>query len=163
MRVLAVRAVVLMSMVLAELAGPASAEEKEAEENSLRVFYEQGFRLGSADGRFALRINGLLQVRYSYLDYDPLIRFNQGDYSNFFVRRARLYFSGHAGSSRLTYFFHAQLEPNQGLNANDLWVEYRFSDLLRLGAGRNKISYGLEFMNSGSARGASWNGDWSAM
>ena len=25
---------------------------------------------------------------------------------------------------------------NQGLNANDLWVEYRFSDLLRLGAGK---------------------------
>ena len=53
----------------------------------------------------------------------------------------------------MTYFFHAQLEPSQGLNANDLWVEYRFSDLLRLGAGRNKISYGLEFMNSGSALG----------
>ncbi len=87
------------------------------------------------------------------MDYDPAIRYNQEDYSNFFVRRARLYFSGHAGSPRFTYFVHVQLEPSQGLNSNDLWVEYSFSDMLRLGVGRNKISYGLEFMNSGSALG----------
>ena len=140
-------------MLLVALAIPAVAEEEQAEKNRLRVSYDQGFRLESSDGRYSLRLNGLLQTRYTYVDYDPMIRFNQEDYSNFYVRRARLYFSGHAGSSRLTYFFHAQLEPNQGLNANDLWVEYRFSDLLRLGAGRNKISYGLEFMNSGSALG----------
>jgi hypothetical protein len=129
------------------------ADENEKPKNTLHVFYDQGFRLESADGRFALRLNGLLQVRYTYVDYDPLIRFNQEDYSNFYVRRARLFFSGFAGSPRFTYLFQAQLEPNQGLNATDLWVEYEFSDLLRLGAGRNKVSYGLEFMNSGSALG----------
>jgi hypothetical protein len=137
------------------LAAPLSADEGEGENgtNPLRVFYDQGFRLGSAGDAFSLRINGLLQVRYTYVDYDPEIRFNQEDYSNFFVRRARLYFSGHAGSPRFTYFIHVQLEPSQGLNASDLWIEYSFSDMLRLGAGRNKISYGLEFMNSGSALG----------
>ncbi len=126
---------------------------KKSQENPFGVFYDQGFRFATSDGKFALRINGLLQVRYTYVDYDPMIRFNQEDYSNFFVRRARLYFTGNAGSPRFTYFIHVQLEPNQGLNANDLWIEYEFSDLLRLGAGRNKISYGLEFMNSGSALG----------
>jgi hypothetical protein len=128
-------------------------ESGEEEEKRLKVFYDQGFRFATSDGAFLLRLNGLLQTRYSYVDYDPKIRFNQEDYSNFFVRRARLYFSGHAGSPRFTYFFHAQLEPNQGINANDLWVEYKFSDLLQLGGGRMKISYGLEFMNSGSALG----------
>jgi hypothetical protein len=127
-----------------------SAEE---EKNPLRVFYDQGFRLATTNGAFLLRINGLLQTRYTYVDYDPMVRFNQQDYSNFFVRRARLYFWGNAGSPRFTYFIHVQLEPTQNLNANDLWLEYRFSDLLRLGAGRMKISYGLEFMNSGSALG----------
>ena len=131
----------------------AGADDGESTENSLRVFYDKGFRFNTKDGKFALRLNGLFQGRYTFVDYDPMIRFNQEDYSNFFVRRARLYFSGHAGDARFTYFFHLQLEPNQGLNANDLWVEYAFSDLLRLGAGRNKISYGLEFMNSGSALG----------
>ncbi len=137
------------------MAAPLVAEEGEGENgtNPLRVFYDQGFRLGSAGDAFSLRINGLLQVRYTYVDYDPAIRYNQEDYSNFFVRRARLYFTGHTGSPRFKYFVHVQLEPNQGLRANDLWVEYRFSDMLRLGAGRNKISYGLEFMNSGSALG----------
>ncbi len=82
-----------------------------------------------------------------------MVRFNQEDYSNFFVRRARLYFSGHAANPRFMYLFHIQLEPNQGINANDMWLEYEFSELLRLGAGRNKISYGLEMMNAGSALG----------
>ncbi len=129
------------------------AEENEKPKNTLHVFYDQGFRLESADGRFALRLNGLLQTRYTYVDYDPLTRYNQEDYSNFFVRRARLFFTGFVGSPRFTYLMQVQLEASQGINANDLWVEYEFSDLLRLGAGRNKISYGLEFMNSGSALG----------
>ena len=133
-------------MVMAE-------EAVEEKEKPFRVFYDKGFRFTTSDGAFSLRMNGLLQVRYTYVDYDPMIRFNQEDYSNFFVRRARLYFWGNAGSPRFTYFFHVQLEPTQAINANDLWVEYRFSDLLQLGAGRMKVSYGLEFMNSGSALG----------
>jgi len=152
MRVL--RASLFLIVALFALAPCAAAEDAAEDiENPLRVFYDQGFRLGSPDDDFSLRINGLLQVRYSYVDYDPMIRFNQEDYSNFFVRRARLYFSGNAGSPRFTYFLHVQLEPNQAINANDLWIEYEFSDMLRFGAGRNKISYGLEFMNSGSALG----------
>ena len=152
MRVL--KALFALLVVFAAVGPVAVAQEATADEKQpLRVFYDKGFRLGSPDDKFSLRINGLLQVRYSYVDYDPMIRFNQEDYSNFFVRRARLYFWGNAGSPRLTYFIHVQLEPNQGLNCNDLWVEYEFSDMLRLGVGRMKISYGLEFMNSGSALG----------
>jgi len=152
MRVLGAPTIFIAAVFLVAPCAPAE-EASEEETPPLRVFYDQGFRLGSPDESFSLRINGLLQIRYSFVDYDPMIRFNQEDYSNFFVRRARLYFSGNAGSPRFTYFIHAQLEPSQGLNANDLWIEYRFSEMLRLGAGRNKISYGLEFMNSGSALG----------
>jgi hypothetical protein len=128
-------------------------DSDEKPQKPFRVSYDKGFRFATADGAFSLRINGLLQTRYSYVDYDPMVRHNQEDYSNFFVRRARLYFWGNAGSERFTYFIHVQLEPNQAINANDLWIEYEFSDLLRLGTGRMKISYGLEFMNSGSALG----------
>ena len=143
-------------MAISVLVQPAAAHDGEDEEKSAKPIlanYDRGFRFATQDNAFALRINGLLQVRWTYIDYDPAIRFNQDDYSNFFVRRARLYFSGHAGSPKFTYLLHAQLEPSQGLNANDLWIEYEFSDLLRLGAGRNKISYGLEMLNSGSALG----------
>jgi len=146
---------VVTFLILMVVSVPVVADEVEEEKspNTLLANYDRGFRFATRDDAFALRLNGLLQVRWTYVDYDPAIRFNQEDYSNFFVRRARLYFSGHAGSPNFTYLIHAQLEPSQGLNANDLWLEYQFSDLLRLGAGRNKISYGLEMLNSGSALG----------
>jgi hypothetical protein len=135
----------------------ASADDSESDPknafNSILARYDEGFRFETSNGAFSLRLNGLLQARWTYVDYDREIRFNQSDYSNTYLRRARLYFSGAAGSPRFTYLFHVQLEPNQGINANDLWIEYRFSDLLRLGAGRNKIAYGLEMLNSGSALG----------
>ena len=146
---------VIVLLLISVIVVPVSAEESEGKKpsNSILANYDRGFRFATKDNAFALRMNGLLQVRYTYVDYDPAIRYNQDNYSNFFVRRARLYFSGHVGSPRFTYLFHAQLEPSQGLNANDLWVEYRFSDWFQLGAGRNKISYGLEMLNSGSALG----------
>ncbi len=149
--VVAVFVLIAFSMIAAPVAADEAKDEKSP--NSILAKYDKGFRFATKDNAFALRMNGLLQIRWSYVDYDPAIRYNQEDYSNFFVRRARLYFSGHAGSPNFTYLFHAQLEPSQGLNANDLWVEYRFSDWFRLGAGRNKISYGLEMLNSGSALG----------
>lgn len=143
--------VLLMMVVVAQLGAEEATEEKAP--NSILAKYDKGFRFATKDNAYALRINGGIQVRYTYVDYDHAIRFNQEDYSNFFVRRARLYFSGHVGSPKFAYLVHVQLEPNQGINANDLWVEYRFSDWFQLGAGRNKISYGLEMLNSGSALG----------
>jgi len=147
------RIIVVVGLLLLAAVSRTAGAEDEPSKNSLHVFYDQGFRLETNDGGFSLRLNGLLQVRYTDVDYDALVRYNQEDYSNFYVRRARLFFTGHAGSPRFTYIFQAQLEQNQGLNANDLWIEYEFSDLLRLGAGRIKIAYGLEFLNSGSALG----------
>ena len=153
MRLFRIAAITITVLLILGTVPIAAEEEAEEKGTTLRVFYDKGFRLGSPEDAFSLRINGLMQVRYSSVDYDPTTRFNDREYSNFYVRRARLYFSGHAADSRFTYLLHIQLEPNQGLNANDMWLEYQFSDLLRLGAGRNKISYGLEFMNSGSALG----------
>ncbi|MEE4272763.1 MAG: porin [Thermoanaerobaculales bacterium] len=141
--------------VLVLLVVPVVADEaaEEKHENLLTTRYDKGFRFATANGAYSLRLNGLIQGRYTYVDYDPEVRYNQDSYSNFFVRRARLYFSGNAGSPRFRYLFHIQLEPSQGINANDMWLEYEFSDWFQLGAGRNKISYGLEMLNSGSALG----------
>jgi hypothetical protein len=146
---------VLAASVVVVTAPPVMAQDGDqaAAPNSVLARYDKGFRFTTRDDSFSLRLNGLLQVRWTSVAYDPMVRFNDEDYSSFFVRRARLFFSGHAGSPRFTYLFQAQLEPNQGINATDLWVEYRFSDLLNLGGGRNKIAYGLEMLNSGSALG----------
>ncbi len=138
-------------------AGPLAADDggagEEAALGSILAGYDRGLCFETCGGAFSLRLNGLLQTRWTYVDYDPGARFNDEDYANFYIRRARLYFSGHAGSPRLTYSVHLQLEPSQDVNAHDLWIEYEFSDLLRLGVGRNKIAYGLEMLNSGAFLG----------
>ncbi len=145
--------VVLVCALLVTSAAVADEDEPESGASPVKVVYDQGFRLDSADGRYALRINLGVQLRYSYVDYDPRVRDNQSDYSNFYMRRARLIFTGNAFDPRFTYFMHIQLEPSRAVNAHDLWLEYAFSDLLRVGAGRNKIAYGLEFLNSGAGLG----------
>jgi phosphate-selective porin len=111
--------------------------------------YDLGFKLTTADERFSLRLWGALQLRYTYLDYDERVEGNETNYSNFYMRRARVWFAGNAFDKRFTYYLHIQLEPSNGVNLHDAWLEYNFDDLLILGAGRNKIPYGVEFINSG--------------
>jgi len=148
------RLLLLGGLCLTLMLSSGAADEGDDEpEKVLGLTYDEGFRFGSADAAFFLRLNGLVQLRYSYVDYDSEIRDNDSDYSNFYMRRARLYFLGHAFDPKFSYFFHIQLEPTRSINAHDLWIEYEFSDLLRVGAGRMKIAYGLEFLNSGAGLG----------
>ncbi|MCP4899255.1 MAG: hypothetical protein GY906_20005 [bacterium] len=142
---------VLMILIVSHLGLCASgwAQDEKSATGLLRDFYDKGFKFTSTDQRFSLRINGAVQLRYTFMDYDETIVGNESNYSNFYMRRARLYFRGHTLDPRLTYFIHLQLEPSRSVNSHDLWVEYTFTDWLRLGAGRMKIAYGLEFLNSG--------------
>jgi hypothetical protein len=143
----------LVVLLFLRIAAPCLADDEAAPSNLLSGVYDGGFKFSSADGSFSLRLNGGIQLRYTYLSYDEQIRGNQDDYSNFYMRRARFWWRGHAFDPRFTFYFHVQLEPSRSINAHDLWLEYRFSDLLRLGVGRNKIAYGLEFLNSGGGLG----------
>jgi len=135
------------------VAGMLCGEDAADDASRARLFYDDGFTMETEDGRFRLRLNGGIQLRYSYVAYDERVVGNEKDYSNLYMRRARLWFTGHAGDPRLTYLIHIQLEPSRSINAHDMWLEWRFSDLVRLGAGRNKIAYGLEFLNSGAGLG----------
>jgi hypothetical protein len=140
--------VLLLSLSLG-VAAPGLCDHEGGSARSLRGVYDNGFRLSTADGSFSLLINAGIQLRYTYAEYDDQTSGNEDGYSNFYMRRARLWWRGHAFDPRFTYFFHIQLEPTRSINAHDLWLEYRFSKLVRLGVGRNKIAYGLEFLNSG--------------
>jgi hypothetical protein len=115
----------------------------------VEVSYDGGFKLETRDRTFLLLINAGLQFRYTYMDYDQEIRYNDENYSNFYVRRARLMLRGYAFDPRFSYLIHIQLEPTRTVNAHDLWLSYAFSDLVNLGVGRNKIAYGLGMLNSG--------------
>jgi hypothetical protein len=124
---------------------PASAQSIE----DVAETYDLGFKFTTEDQRFSLRLWGAIQFRYSYVDYDQRVLGNDTDYSNFYMRRARVWFAGNAFDPRFTYFIHVQLENTNATNLHDAWLEYHFGPLLILGAGRNKIAYGLEFLNSG--------------
>jgi hypothetical protein len=114
-----------------------------------RNSYGGGFRLGTDDGRFLMRIFAATQFRYTYMTFDDRVSGNELDYSNFFMRRARLWWDGHAYSPKFTYYFHVQLEPSSAVNLHDAWINYAFHPMFQIGSGRNKIAYGLEFLHSG--------------
>jgi hypothetical protein len=140
----------LLAAVIMALGLPATAADSEADDSpSLWKMLGNGFGFETGDGRFSLNIAAAIQYRYTFLDYDSLVSGNQESYSNFYMRRARLWFSGHAYDPRITYLFHLQLEPTTLVNAHDIWIKYRVYDLLQVGLGRNKIAYGLEFLSSG--------------
>ena len=91
-------------MVSSGFVQPAMAEDGDEEKatNSILAKYDKGFHFSTKDDAYALRINGGIQVRWTYVDYEPMIRYNQEDYSNFFVRRATLYFTGHVGNPKFS-------------------------------------------------------------
>ena len=128
------------------------ASDGEAETRPpIKIQYVNGFKLTTNDDRFALRLYAALQARFSVTDFDGRVAGNEEDVANFFLRRARLWWDGHAFSPKFSYYFHLQLEPTSSVNLHDAWVQYAFSDALKLGVGRNKIPYGAEFLASGFA------------
>lgn len=111
--------------------------------------YGGGFRMTSENGKFSLRLMGAAQFRYTYMTFDDRVNGNTEDYSNFFMRRARFWFDGHAYDPKFTYAFHIQLEPMSAVNLHDAWINYAIKPMFQIGLGRNKIPYGIEFLHSG--------------
>jgi len=126
-----------------------AAEEPKKDPLGLKGAYKGGFQLTTENKKFSLRLFSAAQFRYTYMKYDDMIKGNDQDYSNFYMRRARIWWDGHAYSPDLTYYFHLQIEPQSAVNLHDAWIQYKFSDMFALGIGRNKIPYGTEFLSSG--------------
>lgn len=122
-----------------------------ADEDPLKMGakYGKGFKLTTQDKNFSMRFFSAIQLRWTHWSVDDNVSGNAVDYSNFYMRRARLWWDGHAFDPRFKYYFHLQLEPQGGVNLHDAWVTYEFNNMAVLGVGRNKIAYGLEFLNSG--------------
>lgn len=131
------------------VAASGNQDEVKANPNALKGSYKGGFILQTENGKFKLRLFAALQARYTYMSYDDEIKGNEENYSNFYLRRARLWWDGYAYDPKLTYYFHLQLEPSSAVNLHDAWVEYKFSPAFALGLGRNKVPYGTEFLSSG--------------
>ncbi len=120
----------------------------EAEKKGIQAGYDKGFYIKTPDDNFFLKTNLFLQFRYTYLDFDRTVNANDEDWSNFFVRRARVIFSGNAPNKDWTYFFHIQLEPTSAVNLHDAYVTWKKYPYAQVQFGRSKLPYGLHFWQS---------------
>ncbi|HKZ57971.1 MAG TPA: porin [Thermodesulfovibrionales bacterium] len=120
----------------------------EAEKKGIQTGYDKGFYIKSPDDNFFLKTNLFLQFRYTYLDFDRTVNANDEDWNNFFVRRARVVFSGNAPNKDWTYFFHIQLEPTSAVNLHDAYVTWKKYPYAQVQFGRSKLPYGLHFWQS---------------
>jgi len=128
------------------LAGPA---------DSVTVGWSNGFRIEDKRDRslYYLRLRFAFQLRYTYLWFDESIVDNSGDnWSNFYLRRCRLFADGHAPNRDWKYLLHLQLEPSSTVNLHDAYVQWQRFDWCRFQFGRMKIPYGLEYWQSGFAQ-----------
>ena len=114
----------------------AEARAKQAPTISLG---ENGFLFGSANGDFALRLGGLLQVdSRTFFDNSE----NAGN-SGLLLRRARIYLQGTV-FRYFDFMFVPDFAPSSGPTILDAFVNYRYSPGLQLQAGKFKVPIGLE-------------------
>jgi hypothetical protein len=123
-----------------------------AAESGVTVRWNNGFRIVDKqdENLYYLRLRFAFQFRYSYGKFDDCILENADhDWSNFFLRRARLFADGNAPNRDWFYLFHVQFEPSSSVNLHDAYVRWQKFDFFRVWFGRGKIPYGLEFWQSG--------------
>ncbi|HUO08893.1 MAG TPA: porin [Phycisphaerae bacterium] len=122
--------------------------------------YKNGFYIQTPDKNFKFQANGYLQFRYTFAQ-DRVTNSSSystqpkhGDVSGFDFRRARLLFSGNAFSPNLTYMISGDFAGDSTNNNNfqtlDIYMAYRFNDLLNIRAGSFLTPYSrLEYISSG--------------
>lgn len=129
--------------------------------------YDGGFKVGSADGNWSMKVNGLIQFRYiaNFRD-DGEIGADEDDFTNGFqTRKTRVTFSGNAVNPNLTYFIALENvgvgsrsfedtdnDPNTpdelvstdasgGWNANDIYFGYNMENGWKIRGGQYKIGF----------------------
>ena len=114
---------------------------------TLQAGYDNGFYIRSADDKFAMTINGLLQFRFTHYGTRASNRYltpgeQRNDRTGFDINRMRLRFSGHAYEPNLTYAIELQADAGDGYDfiIGDAWVNYAFSDAFNFQAGYFRIA-----------------------
>lgn len=111
--------------------------------STLQAGYDKGFYIRSSDELFMIKLNGMMQFRYTYYHSHRDNRYlapgyRRSDRSGFDINRLRLRFSGHAYSKDLTYWIELDSgAPNEyDTRLFYAWFNYRFADELQFKFGR---------------------------
>jgi hypothetical protein len=131
--------------------------------------YDGGFVIGSADGNWKVKMNGLIQFRYiaDFRDDDDS-SVDDDLVNGFQLRKARITFSGNAVNPNLTYFFAFETNNSRGNGAtaididgdptttndnfsipgnggdwitNDIWFAYNLGDGWKIRGGQYKVGW----------------------
>ncbi|MBF2051863.1 MAG: hypothetical protein IGS03_00185 [Candidatus Sericytochromatia bacterium] len=136
----------------AEVDLPTLDFETEGEEAPYLLYGYQGSKLffGTRDGKFSFIPTFNLQNRHE-LSFDA----NGISTNSFSMRRARAQFNGHFMDRNLKYEIDMEMRtPNNTDNIafrlQDFFLEYRFTNWLRVVAGQYKIPYSYQFIVSGA-------------
>ena len=109
--------------------------------------YDKGFYIRSSDERFALRINGRMQFRWTHYATRSENRYlapglRRDDRTGFDVQRLRLTFGGHAWSEDLTWRIELDAGRSSSYDARVqyAWLNYKVSEELQFMAGIFKLA-----------------------
>lgn len=113
----------------------------------LQAGYDNGFFIRSSDDNFLMKINGLMQFRWTHYatrsDNRYLLpRRERDDRTGFDFQRIRLTFSGHVYSKDLTYLVELCQDAPSGYDTRLAWayLDYRFADELHFRVGKFKMA-----------------------
>lgn len=113
----------------------------------LTAGWDNGFKIGSADGDFSLQIAGRMQIRYVYnyqSDPDENVLGGDRNRSGFELRRTRLTFAGHILDPSWRYQIQGDFSRSNGaFSLLDAYVDKRFENgwSLRMGQFRPKFMF----------------------
>jgi hypothetical protein len=116
--------------------------------------YDKGFYVRSAEGKFSLGLNGLLQVRYTgFKQHDGNAQFGTATngVNNFDVYLGRFAASGNLFDPSIKYFLQFQAitaGDSNGLSLLDGYVAKSFSKYVTVQAGRMVTPYTYEYWDS---------------
>jgi len=145
--------IMTFSLVLSYLAfglSPLKAENGiDSVDRAAQVYWDNGTRLELADELFSLKINALVQPRYSFTDS------NDSDVSSFSVHRARLILSGDVLDEKFSYYLNADFTGNssEGERAGliDAFITWHLHQDFDLRGGRFKVPVSRQFGTSSRA------------
>lgn len=138
---------IILEQRINELAS-ASAKAKAPETvSSVTAGYDEGFYVKDASGNHSLRINGLLQPRYTYFKTSDVQQLGgtESDTSSFDIFLGRLYFSGSVADPSIGYWFTLQGGTSDGMTLLDAELSKTFSPYLTVEMGKYWSAYTYQY------------------
>lgn len=110
---------------------------------NLKMGYKKGFYLETLDNKFKLNMSGRLQFRYDFDDRDK-----GEDTSSFFIRRARLAWSGHTFSPNIKYKLETDFGKGSDFHLLDYYFDMTHIPYMNIQFGQYKAPFNRQRMTS---------------